>query len=405
MLILSNHPKKKFKNYPTSGKTTMTTEWPDNYLEFQKKVKEFAIQELNDDIIKRDEESVFSEALWQKCADFGLLGLGAPKQYGGTFEKIEFAKAILAMQGFGYGCLDNGLALALNTQIWTVMITINLFGTDSQKAKYLPKLAAGKWIGCHALTEKESGSDVFSMNATAVKDGDDYILNGEKIYVTLAPIADLAIVFAKTDPSLGKWGISAFIIEKEMTGYSAGEAQTKMGLRTVPFGKITLKDCRVPKENLLGKEGAGLSISNHSLEYDRCCILSSHIGVLKRQLAETIKFAKERKQFGQSIGNFQAVSHRIVSMKLRLETSELLFNKIIRLKEMDKAITMEIALLKLHLSETFLSNSMDAVRIHGGKGYVTEFGIERQLRDAVGGIIYAGTSDIQKNIIAKFLGL
>jgi len=228
---------------------------------------------------------------------------------------------------------------------------------------------------------------------------------GQKIYLTLAPISDLAIVFAKTNPALGKWGISAFIVEQGSPGYFASESQNKMGLRTAPFGSITFKDCKVPKANLLGKEGAGLSISVHSLEYDRCCIMSSHLGVLERQIDEAVKFAKERKQFDQPISNFQAVSHRIADMRLRYETAKLLLDKVVFLKENNEASTLEAAMLKLHLSETILENSLDFVRIHGGKGYVSEFGIERHLRDAVGGVIYAGTSDIQKNIIATFLGL
>ncbi|MBX2844734.1 MAG: acyl-CoA dehydrogenase family protein [Saprospiraceae bacterium] len=383
----------------------MNFTWPQDYLDYQQEVIAFAQKHLNDDVITRDQNSEFAEAMWQKCADFGIQGLAAPKAYGGRFDDVKLTRAILAMQGLGYGCEDNGLALALNAHMWAVTMTITKFGNEAQKQKYLPKLVDGSWIGCHGLTEKGSGSDVFNMHTTAVKQGDKYILNGEKIYLSLAPISDLSVVFAVTNPDLGKWGVSTFIVEKDFPGFHATPNQEKMGLRTAPFGSIRFENCEVPAENLVGNEGAGLSISNHSLQYDRCCIMSSHLGAMERQIEESVAFAKTREQFGQKIGNFQAISHRIAEMKLRLETSKLLLYKLAWLLENDRPAMMESALLKLQLSETAVANSLDLIRIHGGKGYVTEFGIERHLRDAVGGVIYAGTSDIQKNIIAKLLGV
>jgi len=383
----------------------MNFSWPQDYLAYQEEVKQFAQNELNDDIIYRDENSIFAENLWQKCARFGILGLAAPKEFGGTFDEVILSRAVLAMQGLGYGCLDNGLALSLNAQMWAVMMTITKFGTTEQKQRFLPNLANGTWKGCHALTEVESGSDVFNMQTTAELVGNHYVLNGEKIYLTLAPISDIAVVFANTNPDLGKWGVSAFIVEKSAGGFHASASQNKMGLRTAPFGKIRFENCKVPIENRLGKEGAGLSISNHSLEYDRCCIMAGHIGALERQIEEAVAFANSRKQFGETIGSFQAVSHRIAEMKVRVESAKLMLYKLAWLKENNQQAMLEAAMLKLQLSETAVENSLDFIRIHGGKGYVSEFGIERHLRDAVGGVIYAGTSDIQKNIIAKFLGV
>lgn len=381
----------------------MNFDFPLEYLEYQKKVKEFAQNHLNDNVQQRDRESVFAEDLWQKCADFGIQGLAAPAKYGGSFKKVELQRAILAMIGLGYGCLDNGLGLTLNAHMWSVMMTITEFGTEEQKEKYLPKLSNGSWIGCHALSEEGSGSDVFNMQTTAIREGDFYVLNGKKVWVTLAPNADIAIVFALTNPKVGKWGVSAFIIESNIVGYTASANQEKMGMRTASFGTITFTDCKVPVENRIGQEGAGMSISNYSLEYDRCFILASVIGAMDRQIEECITYAKERKQFGKPIAEFQAVSHRIAEMKLRLETSKLLLYKLAWLKEKGETAPMDSALLKLQLSESAVSNSLDLIRIFGAKGYVTEFGIERNLRDVVGSVILAGTSDIQKNIIAKML--
>jgi len=380
--------------------------WSEEYTNYRNSVIEFAKNELNDDaLIQRDHDGIFARDLWDKCGEFGIQGLAAPTRYGGSHEEVDILRATYAMEGLGYGCKDVGLTIALNAHMWAVQMSITLFGTEEQKQKYLPKMASGEWIGAHALSEDTSGSDVFNMKMTAEKVEGGYVLNGEKRLVTLAPIADLAVAFANANPKVGKWGVTAFIVDKTMQGFECQPIQHKMGLRTVPLGRIKFNNCFVPDENRLGREGAGFSISNHSLEYDRCCILAGKLGAMARQLDEAVAYAKSRQQFGQAIGNFQAVSHRIADMKLRLETSRLMLYKMAWLKKHNKPAMLEAAMLKLHLSEAYVASSLDAIRIHGGNGYLSEHGIERGLRDAVGGVIYAGTSDIQRNIIAKFLGL
>ncbi|MGK7872117.1 MAG: acyl-CoA dehydrogenase family protein [Xenococcaceae cyanobacterium] len=382
----------------------MNFAWSDEQLAFKDRVIQFAQQALNEDVVKRDKEGVFLRENWQKCADFGIQGLCIPEEYSGSRE-IEIMTAMLAMEGMGYGCRDNGLTFALNAQMWTVQLPILHFGTEKQKQRFLPPLCSGKWIGVHAITEPESGSDVFSMGTVAEKRSNGYVLNGKKKFVTCAPIADLALVFATIDPALGKWGVTAFIVEKGTPGFTASEVRDKMGLRTAPIGELILDNCFVPAENRIGPEGAGFSISNNSLEYERCCILGSQLGAMEHQLETAIAYAQSRHQFGQPIGKFQSVSNRIADMKLRLETARLLLYKIAWLKKVGKPAMMEAALLKLYLSECFVASGLDAIRIHGGNGYMTDFGIERDLRDAIGGILYAGTSDIQRNIIARLLGL
>ncbi len=383
----------------------MDFSWDTQSLELKEKVINFVRKAFAADIIDQDKKSQFSHENWQKCADFGIQGLAATKAYGGKYEGIDILSAMLAMEGFGYGCKDNGLAFALNAQMWTVQLPILHFGTAEQKQKFLPKLVDGTWIAAHALTEKEIGSDVFSMKMTAEKSEGGYILNGQKRLVSLAPVADVALVFANAKPQFGKWGVTAFLVEKGMKGFSASLNRDKMGLRTVPIGELNFENCFVPESNRLGKEGAGFSISNHSLEYERCSILASQLGSMERQLETAIEYAKNRHQFGQAIGKFQSVSNRIANMKLRIETARLLLYKVAWLKKQDKPAMLEAALLKLHLSESFVESSLDNIRIHGGNGYMTDFGVERDLRDAVGGILYAGTSDIQRNIISKLLGL
>lgn len=378
---------------------------PPAYLQLSEEVKTFAKTQLKDDVRTRDLQQEFSRELWQRCADFGIQALAAPAAYGGPAEEVDILRAVVAMEALGYGCADNGLALALNAQMWTVQMIIAKFGTATQKDKFLRPLVSGEWLGVHALTEDKAGSDAFNLQMTATKVEGGYLLNGHKRLITLAPIADMALVFANARPELGRWGITAFLVEATQEGFAASENWPKMGLRTVPFGRIDFEDCFVPEENRLGKEGAGFSICNYSLEFDRCGILASHLGAMERQLEQAIVYAKERQQFGQPIGNFQSVSNRIADMKVRLETCRLLLYKLTWMKQQGQSAMLESSMLKLLMSESFLDSSMDAVRIMGGNGYLVENEQERNLRDAVGGVLYAGTSDIHRNIIAKLLGL
>ena len=382
----------------------MDFRWTDAQLARRAAAVEFARRELGDDtLIERDQEGRFDRALWEKCARFGILGLSVPPELGGA--EIDLPTAILVMEGLGEGCADNGLAFALNAQIWTVQRPIARFGSAEQKARYLPGMCSGSLIGAHALTEPDAGSDAFSLTMRAERRGDGYVLDGTKCLVTLAPVADVALVFASTNPSAGKWGVSAFLVDRQTPGVSASETQPKMGLRTVPIGSLHFEGCVVPESARLGPEGAGVSIATHSLEVERCCILASQLGAMERQLQRAVAFARSRRQFGQPIGKFQSVSNRVADMKLRIETARLLLYKVAWLVEREQPAMMEAALLKLYLSEAFVESGLDAIRIHGGAGYLTETGVERDLRDAVGGVLYAGTSDIQRNIIARLLGL
>lgn len=279
------------------------------------------------------------------------------------------------------------------------------FGSDAQKQKYLPGMCSGEIIGAHGMSEPDSGSDAYSLRTRAERRDGGYVLNGTKMFVTNAPVADLAVVFATVDPAKKMWGITAFVVEKGTPGFSVSRHIDKMGLRTAPMGELIFEDCFIPEENRLGPEGAGSRIFNDSMEWERACILGSHIGAMERQLEDAIRYANERSQFGQPIAKFQSVANRIVDMKVRLETARLLLYKVAWLKKMGKSAVMEAALAKLYLSEAFVQSGLDAIRTLGGYGYMTEFEVERDLRDAIGGTLYSGTSDIQRNIIARLLGL
>jgi alkylation response protein AidB-like acyl-CoA dehydrogenase len=289
--------------------------------------------------------------------------------------------------------------------MWSVQMPILAFGTEAQKQKYLPGLITGRLIGAHGMSEPDTGSDAYHLRARAERRDGGYVLNGTKMFVTNAPVADMAVVFATVDPSRGLWGVTAFLVDMGTPGFRVSRNIEKMGLRTSPMGELILEDCFLPAESRLGPEGAGHKIFNHSMEWERSCILASHVGAMERQLETAIEYARTREQFGQPIGKFQSVANRVVDMKLRLETARLLLYKVAWLKKQGQAATLEAALAKLYLSESFVSSSLDAIRVHGGYGYMSEQEVERDLRDAVGGTLYSGTSDIQRNIIARLLGL
>jgi alkylation response protein AidB-like acyl-CoA dehydrogenase len=363
----------------------------------------FAQDRLADDLRRRDDEQAFSRELWQRCADFGVLGWCMPVAYGGS--GLDVVTTVRLLEAIGYGCRDNGLTLGLNGQIWAVQEPLLQFGSEAQKQKYLPALCAGTLLGAHGMSEEAAGSDAFSLQTRAEKVDGGYVLNGRKSYIGLSPEAGLCLVFATTKPDLGRWGLSAFLVESSASGFTATPPRPKMGLRTNPLGDIVLEDCFVADENRLGPEGSGASIFSHSMEWERSFIFASHVGAMARQLDDAIAYAKQRTQYGQPIGGFQSVANRIVEMQRRLETSRLLLYKLAWLKEQGRPALMDAALAKLHIGEAFAANSLDAMRLHGAKGYLAEFEVERDLRDALGGVIYSGTSDIQRNIVARLLGL
>jgi len=369
----------------------------------REEIARFARQELNEGLAQHDRDQVFPRENWNKCARFGIHGLPFPKDLGGS--EADIVTTMLAMEGFGYGCRDSGLIFGINAQMWSVQMPILQFGSAELQRRYLPRLCSGEWIGAHGMTEPESGSDAMSLATTARRDGDHYVLNGSKTFVTNAPVADLFVIFATTDPARGFLGVTGFLVERGWPGLRADRSIQKMGLRTSPMGEIFLEDCRVPARNVIGGEGMGSKIFNASMEWERACILASHLGAMEHQLETTIEYARSRKQFKRPIGKFQSVANRIVDMKVRLETARLVLYRVAWLKEAREDAVMDAAIAKLYLSEAFVQSCLDAIQIHGGYGYTTEYGLERDLRDSIGGRIYSGTSELQRNIIASKLGL
>lgn len=377
--------------------------WSDEQLDFRKEVIRFAKTELNYDMIENDHEEKFSREGWDKCAKFGIHGLPLPAEYGGG--GADTLTTVCGLEALGYGCRDNGLIFSIGAHMWSSEIPLWSFGTEEQKKKYLPKLVSGEWVGVHAMTEPGSGSDAYSLKTRAERKGDRVILNGSKTFITNASYADMVIVFATLDPSKGPAGISAFIVEKGTPGFTISRKLHKMGLRTSPMAELSFVDCEVPAENQLGKDGAAPAIFTASMEWERICILASHLGVMQRLLETSVKYAKERKQFGENIGKFPAISSKIADMEVRLETGRLVLYKAAWMKSQGKHPLREASIAKLYVADACIQSCMDAIQIHGGYGYMTEYQIERELRDAISGKIYSGTSEIQRMIISGLHGL
>jgi len=363
----------------------------------------FARRELNQDLAKREDAGEFPGEAWRACAEFGILGLPVPAEFGGGGSDV--LTTALVMEALGYGCHDNGLLFSLNAQMWSVELPLVTFGTPAQQRAYLPGLVSGHIIGGHAMTEPGSGSDALRMRTRAERRGDHYRLNGTKQYITNAPVADVLLVYATAAGRPGLAGLSVFLVDAATPGLEISNSFEKMGLRTSPMGEIALTDCLVPAGNRLGPEGAGMAIFNSSMEWERSCLFASAVGAMRRQLDACVAYARSREQFGQPIGKFQGVAGKLADMYVRLEAARLLIYRVAWLKQQGRSAPAEAAAAKLFTSEAWVRSSQDAIQTHGGWGYLKDAGIERDLRDAVAGTIYSGTSEIQRVVLARMLGL
>jgi alkylation response protein AidB-like acyl-CoA dehydrogenase len=374
-------------------------------VELSRAVFDFAREQLSDDLPARDSSGSFSRELWQKCAQFGLLGLPIPVQYGGQGQ--DLLTTIVAMEALGRGSRDNGLIFSLNAQMWACQMPLLRYGTDAQKREWLPQLVSGKAIGAHAITEPGAGSDVFSLSSRAENVDGGYRLNGVKTFSTNAPLADVVLAFAYLDrgsegrPKL----LTAFLVPRATTGLSFGQAMNKMGLRTSPMGEVVFDDCYVPEFARLGPEGAGAAIFNSAMEWERACIFASHVGAMDRLLDDCISYARSRRQFGKPIAKFESVASKIADMKVALEASRLLLYYAGWLHGQGQNTVMESAIAKLFVSENHVRSALDALQLFGGYGYMKEYPIEREVRDALSGTLYSGTSEMQRKIIARCLRL
>jgi alkylation response protein AidB-like acyl-CoA dehydrogenase len=370
---------------------------------FRRSVSDFAKRELGGDVRAREKSGEFFWEGWKKCAEFGIHGMPMPSEFGGL--DLDTTTCLLAMQALGRECRDSGFLFSINSHMWTCEIPILEFGSEEQKANFLPKMIEGELVGGHAMTEPGAGSDAYSLSTTATKTDAGYVLNGSKVFISNAPIADLLLIFATTNRDLGWAGVTGFLVEKDNPGLHVGKALEKIGLKTSPTGELSLQDCEVPASAMLGRVGQGSAIFNAEMEWERSCLFACHLGAMERQLRDCVQYVKDREQFGQPIGKFQAVSHKIADMRVRIELGELILHKVAWMKSRGKRAPLEAAIAKLVVSESYMESSIDALHLRGGYGFMSEYEADRDLLDAAGGKIYSGTSEVQRNIIARFLGL
>ncbi|MSR46020.1 MAG: acyl-CoA dehydrogenase [Planctomycetes bacterium] len=381
----------------------MDLEFNDAQREWHDAAADFARRHLAGDVIAADRDETFDRAAWKAAAGFGVLAMPVPKELGGL--GLPITEVIAVMEGLGYGAKDQGLLFSLNAHLWTNTMPLVQWGTPEQRARWLPGLIDGSQVGANGASEPDSGSDVFAMRTRARRDGDVYVLDGTKMFVTNAPVADVIVAYATIDPKLGAMGVTGFIVDAHAKGVTISKKIEKLGLRTSPMAEVVFEGVRVPVADRLGREGRGVAVFESSMEWERGCILASCLGVMRRQLERCVAHARQRRQFGQAIGKFQSVANRMVDMRLRIDTCRPLVYRIGRMKEAGRDCTVEAALAKLHVSDCFVKNGLDAIQVFGGYGYMTEYELERELRDAVGSTLYSGTSEIQRNLIARGLGL
>jgi alkylation response protein AidB-like acyl-CoA dehydrogenase len=360
------------------------------------------IEELNRDIEGYDALAEFPWDKWKTIQRSGILALPVDKRYGGRGGTLT--ETMRALERLGFVCRDAGLGFSVSTQIVSVGVPLQAFASEELKSRYLPRIASGELVTAHAITEPEHGSDAMNITTTARPDGDEYVIDGGKMFITNAPIADLFLVYVRTgDP--GPFGLSVFVIERGTPGLTIGKPLDKMGLRTSPLSEVTFEALRVPAAHRIGGEGAGFLILDHVMKREILFSFSLTLGEMSHRLQRVIRFAKQRRQFDQPIGRFQGVSHRIADMKIAVETSRKWLADTGAKVEAGQDAAIDIAATKTVVSEANKATALDALQIFGGQGYLTGTGIERDVRNALGGTIYSGTNEIQRNRIAALLGL
>ena len=363
----------------------------------QKTAKEFTNNEIKPVASINDREHRFPEEIINKLGELGFMGMSVPEQYGGS--GLDYLSYILALEEICKGCASTGTIMSVNNSL--VCAPINTFGTDDQKKSILTELASGKKLGCFMLSEPEAGSDAASMKTTAILNGDYYLLNGTKSWITNGTEADFAVVFASTDTSLKHKGVSAFIVNMKTPGLKIGKLEDKLGIRATSTAQIFFEDCKVPANNLLGKEGEGFKIALHTLDGGRIGIGAQAVGLAQAALEESVRYAKERKAFGKTISDFQGLQFMIADMATRVEASRLLVWQAAVMKDSNVKYSKQSAMAKLYAAETAMWVTTKAIQIHGGYGYTTDYPVERFFRDAKITEIYEGTSEIQRIVIAR----
>lgn len=363
---------------------------------FKQMIREFADKEIKPIAAEIDENETFPLESVAKMAKLGIMGIPVPVKYGGAGgDNIMYS---IAVEELSRVCGATGVIVSAHTSLCVAPILE--FGDESQKEKYIPKLSSGEWLGAFGLTEPNAGTDASSQQTTAIEEEDHYVLNGSKIFITNGGYADIFIILAMTDKSAGIRGISAFIVEKDTPGFTTGKEELKLGIRASSTCELIFENCRIPKENLLGKVGRGFTIAMKTLDGGRIGIAAQALGIAQGAIDETVKYTKERKQFGRSISQFQNTQFQMADLYTKTEASRLLVRSAAFKKDSGVHYSTDAAMAKLFASETAMEATTKAVQFHGGYGYTREYPVERMMRDAKITEIYEGTSEVQKMVIA-----
>jgi butyryl-CoA dehydrogenase len=366
---------------------------------FRQMLREFTEKEVSPLAAEVDEQERFPMETVEKMAKLGIMGIPIPIEYGGSGG--DNSLYAIAVEELSRACATTGVIVSAHTSLCAS--PIYEFGTLEQREQYLPNLASGKWLGAFGLTEPNAGTDASAQQTTALLDGDHYILNGTKIFITNSTYADIFIVMAMTDRSLGTRGVTAFIVEKDSPGFRIGKKEKKMGIRGSATCELIFENCMVPKENILGKENRGFSIAMKTLDGGRIGIAAQALGIAQGAMDETVKYVKERKQFGRPIGKFQNTQFQLADLQMKIEAARLLIRSAAFKKDNKMPFTVDAAYAKLYASELAMEMTNKAIQFHGGYGYTREYPVERMMRDAKITEIYEGTSEVQRMVIASNL--
>ncbi|HGH7179136.1 acyl-CoA dehydrogenase [Bacillus cereus] len=365
----------------------------------RKMVRDFAKNEVAPTAAQRDEEERFDRALFDQMAELGLTGIPWPEEYGGIGS--DYLAYVIAIEELSRVCASTGVTLSAHTSLagWPIF----KFGTEEQKQKFLRPMAEGTKIGAYGLTETGSGSDAGGMKTIAKRDGDHYVLNGSKIFITNGGIADIYVVFALTDPESKQRGTSAFIVESNTPGFSVGKKESKLGIRSSPTTEIMFEDCRIPVENLLGEEGQGFKIAMQTLDGGRNGIAAQAVGIAQGALDASVEYARERHQFGKPIAAQQGIGFKLADMATDIEAARLLTYQAAWLESEGLPYGKESAMSKVFAGDTAMKVTTEAVQVFGGYGYTKDYPVERYMRDAKITQIYEGTQEIQRLVISRML--
>jgi alkylation response protein AidB-like acyl-CoA dehydrogenase len=373
-------------------------------LALREEIIAFAREAISPGADQRDQEQFFDRTIWRACGTIGLPGLLIPETYGGR--GLDPVSTVIALEALGYGSTDSGMNFSLAAHLLACAVPIWIYGSEEQKQRLLPKLCNGEWIAANAMTEPTAGSDAFQMAASADRTATGYSLNGHKNYCSNGPVADIVVGYFNTDAEKGFFGgISAFILEKDQHNFQTSERKDKMGVRTCQMGEFLMEDTLVAEDCRLGKEGAGAMIFNHSMEWERICLGAVHIGSMERLLEQAVQFAKSRTSGGQSISKYQAVTHPLTELRIRMEAARLLCHRAAWKLQQGKKVAMDAAMVKIQLSETYRDFAIQLHQLYAGKAFRENSEIEKLVRDAMGATLYSGTTEVLRNLLARYMGL